>query len=191
MLTDEQKLKNLSIFFKKLNDSGVDTTSLQEKYESQLLNASFALTNETFSAYDGSLLHIVLRMLTPCALQLNNIYHESIKVSTETLVKVCLLHQISKSLMFTPNDNEWEVKNRGMVYKYAPYDFAFKMGMRSLMMCYECNIELTPMEIEALTILDRYDNDEQARFRCNVISMIIRQANEITNLQLRKLANNA
>lgn len=189
MLTDEQKQKNLNLFLRKLNEVGVDTSVLQEKYSDLILNASFALTNETFSAYEGSLLNTILRVFTPYAVQLNAILHDSIKVPNETLIKVCLLHQISKIQMFTPNENEWEREKRGMVYKYAPYEYAFKMGMRSIILCQECGIDLTPLEIEAMTILDRDVTDEQARFRCNPLSVIIRQASEITNLQLKNIKN--
>ena len=187
MLTEEQKTKNFNLFIKKLKEINVNTELFENELKDKLMNASFSLTNETYTAYDGSFLNIILRIFTPYAIQLNNILHESLKVSTESLVKVCLLHQISKINMFIPNDNEWEKEKRGLCYKYAPYEYAFKMGMRSLILCQDCNIQLTPREIEAMTILDRDVTDEQARFRCNPMSVIIRQANEITNLQLKNI----
>ena len=43
----------------------------------------------------------------------------------------------------------------------------------------------TPEEIEAITIMDRRSDDEQANFFANPISIVLKQANELTYLSTR------
>lgn len=186
MLTEEQKIKNFNLFIKKLNDVGVNTDLLESNLKDKISTASFSLSNEYNSAYEGSLLNVILRIFTPYAVKLNELLPENMKVNQNTLIKVCLLHQLSKCEMFVPNDNTWEIEKRGMIFKYAPYEYALKMGMRSLILSQESGINFSTDEIEAMVILDREPNDEQARFHANVLSIIIRQAQELTMIQLKK-----
>lgn len=188
-MTEEIRLKNYQLFLKKLNEIGVDTTLMDEKMGSKITNATFSITNEHGLAYDGSLINTVLRVITPYAIKLNNLLPESMQVDQKSIIKVCLLSHISKCEMFIPNDNQWEIEKRGLLYKYAKSDLAFKMGMRSLILAQDLGIKFTPQEIEALTIMDREPNDEQARFFASPLSVIIKQANELTFLQSRYNTN--
>ena len=178
MITVETKEKNYNLFVKKLESIGIDTSKFST-IEDKLKNASFALNNENGLAYDGSLINTVLRVLTPYAVGINNLLPNEIKVNQDKLVKVCLLHQISKCQMFIPNDSEWHVKH-GIVYKYADYPYALKMGMRSIVLLQELGIALDGEEMEAITILDRQDDDNQVKFFSSPLATIVRQANELT-----------
>lgn len=186
MLTEEQKIKNFNLFIKKLNDCNVDTSNLVFSLSNEITNASYSISNEFGSAYDGSLLNVILRILTPYAIKLNDLLPEDIKLPQNKVVKVCLLHQLSKCQMFAPNDNQWEVEKLGRVYKYTPFDYALKMGMRSLVLAQEHGITFSIDEIEALTVFDRDPCDEQVKFHSCVLSTIIRQAMELTIIQLKK-----
>jgi hypothetical protein len=53
-------------------------------------------------------------------------------------------------------------------------------------MLQECDIKLTASEIEALTINDRDLTDDQSRWHSSVMATIIRQANELTYIQINK-----
>ena len=74
----------------------------------KIKHASFSLTNENHTAYDGSLLQIILRILTPYAIKINELLPEEIKVNQSSIIKVCLLSHISKCEMFIPNTDEWQ-----------------------------------------------------------------------------------
>ena len=104
----------------------------------------------------------------------------------DTLVKVCLLHQIAKAIKFIQNDNQWEVEKRQLVYKYDDKLPSIRTGLFSLSMLQECDIKLTAQEIEALTINDRDITDDQSRWHSSVMATIVRQANELTYIQINK-----
>ena len=186
-MTEELKQKNLDIFDKKLRQLGIDTNALFSKYTDRLLNATFTNSNEFGNAYDGSLVEIVLKVLTPYAVRLNELLPEEQRVDKSTLVKVCLLHQIAKAVRLVTNDNEWEIKNRGLLYKYAQGQPSIRTGLHSLVIANNCGITFTPEEAEAMTVNDRDLTDDQARWHSSLLASIVRQASEMVYLE----ANNS
>ena len=53
-------------------------------------------------------------------------------------------------------------------------------------MCFECGIPLNAEEIEAMTINDRDLSDDQARWHASTMATIVRQANELTYVQINR-----
>jgi hypothetical protein len=51
-------------------------------------------------------------------------------------------------------------------------------------MCFECGIPLSTEEIEAMTVNDRDLSDDQARWHSSIMATIVRQASELTYLQI-------
>jgi hypothetical protein len=51
-------------------------------------------------------------------------------------------------------------------------------------MCFECGIGLSAEEIEAMTVNDRDLTDDQARWYSSVMASIVRQASELTYIQI-------
>lgn len=182
----EKQAQNLELFKKKLIECGVNTEALIEKYQNNLQEGTYAfsITNSVFCG-DGTFLNVILRTLTPIAIKLNELLPQEKKVDNKVVIKTCLLHQISKTIMVTPNDNKWEIENRGILYKFKPSDCALKQGMRTIAMCMECGIQLTEQEIEAISNLDR-EEDKQMKFFSSPLSIILKQANEITDITGRK-----
>ena len=184
MITQETKEKNLRLFFGKLNKHGIDTNVLEEIYGEKLFNGTFTNSNEFGNAYEGSLLEIVLKVLTPYAVRINELLPEETRVDKDTLVKICLLHQIAKSIRLIPNDNAWEVEKRNLAFKYDENLPSIRTGLHSVSMCFECGIGLSAEEIEAMTVNDRDLTDDQARWHSSVMASIVRQASELTYIQI-------
>ncbi len=177
------KEKNYEIFIKKLNQLGINTESLDKTYGDLIKNASFTLSNENGMAYEGSLVEIVLKVLTSYAVRINDLLPEDKRVDKSSLVKVCLLHHISKAIRIIPNDNAWEVEKRNLPYKYDPNQPAIRTGLHSLSICQSCGIPFSVEEVEAMTINDRDLSDNQARYHSSIMSLIVRQANEMAYMQ--------
>lgn len=185
-VTNEKREQNFELFKRKLQSVGVNTSRLEELYKDLLTNATYCFSNKDFNfCGDGQFLNTVLRILTPTALKLNEILPDEKKIPTDTLIKTCLLHQISKAIMVTANDNKWEIENKGMLYKFNPTKCALKCGMRSVAMCIECGIELTEQELEAISNLDR-EEDKQMKFFSSNLSVVLRQANELVEIINKK-----
>ena len=185
-LNEQRRQQNFELFKKKLQGLGVNTEDLERFFGKDLTNGTYSLANKDNTVCgDGHLLNTILRTLTPIALNLNKLLPEEKQANTESLLKTCLLHQISKCTMMIPNDNKWEIETRGMLYKFNnDYPYALKMGMRSLAMCINCGITLTENEIEAIANLDR-DDDKQVKFHSSPLSIVLRQAIELTDIATR------
>lgn len=187
MKISEEKLNsNYLIFLKKveeLNISNFNSSLFQEELGDKLRNATYGISGENV-AYEGSFIDIVLRKITKYAVQINELLPEDKRVDKTTLVKVCLLHQISKVEMFQKTSSEYN-QNKTSYFEFAPYNFALKCGLRSVALSMRYGIPFTEMELEAMTILDRPLDDEQVRFKSNMISSLIKISNEITNAELK------
>lgn len=184
MITQEIQNKNLSLLFDKLRQIGIDTHQMEEELSDSLLTAPFSNLNDHGMAFDGSLLHIVLRTFTPYAVKINELLPDSIKVEQNKLVKICLLSQLAKCKMFIPNDNTWEVQNRQMPYKFAPNNVSLRTGIKSLLLAQNMGVTFTEEEVDAMTILDR-EQDLQAKYFATPLATIIKQAYELTLLQFK------
>lgn len=182
-MTIELKQHNFDLFIKKLNQLGIETNALAEGIGEKLKNGTFTLSNESGLCGDGTLIETILKVLTPYAVKLNNLFPEEIRVDQNTLVKVCLLHQIAKAVRLVPNDNQWEIEKRGLIYKYAPNQPSIRTGLHSLILAQNFGINFTAEEAEAMTVNDRDLSDNQARWHSSLLASIVRQANEMTYLQ--------
>lgn len=183
-MTDELLNKNYALFLKKLEQFGVNVEQLDANIGDKLKMATFTNTNERGLAYDGSFIEIILKKLTPYAIKINELLPQEKQVDKTTLIKVCLLHQIAKAVRFVPNDNQWEKEKRLMYYKYNSENPSIRCGLHSVALCGKYGINLTVEEIEGMTINDRDNTDEQARWHSSMLSTIIRQANELTYMDL-------
>ena len=149
--------------------------------EDKVANASYAATKDTGAAYAGSFVKNVIKLVN-IANKINGILPEEIKVNAESLNKICMLSQISKVLLFEENDNNYEIINRGMVYKYAQLAGALRTGERSTLIASNAGITFTELEYEAMRAIDNASgNDNYTKYFSSNLSMIVRQAYEIIN----------
>lgn len=177
------KLKNYELYLKKLNQIGVDTEKLVEDFGEKLADAPFSISVSNGLAYDGALINTVLYKLTPYAVKINELLPDEIRVDRTSLIKVCLLHHIAKAVRLVPNDNQWEVEKRGLVFKYDDKQPSIRTGLHSLIMATNCGIQFTPEEAEAMTVNDRDLSDDQARWHSSIMASIVRQANEMVYIE--------
>lgn len=182
-MTIEVKQKNFDLFIRKLNQIGIETDGLVSEFGEMIQNGTFTLNGTSEVCGDGTLIEIILKVLTPYAVNLNNLFPEEKRVDQNTLVKVCLLHQIAKAIRIIPNDNQWEIEKRGLLYKYDSNQPSIRTGLHSLIIAQKCGINFSAEEAEAMTINDRDLTDEQSRWHSSILASIVRQASEMTYLQ--------
>lgn len=186
MLSAEKLNENYVKFIAKLNELSVNTDQLVDYLGSDsIMNGVAAPNLDSGLAYDGSLIQHIFYRVTKYAVNINNMLQ--FKVNQESLVKVCLLHQIAKVLMFEENDNAWEKTNRGIVYKYTELEGALRCGERSAYICMKCGIDLSYEEYEAMKVLDRDSDDKYAKFFSSPIAVIVKQANELAYMEAKQV----
>ena len=172
----------IETYFKKLNQCGVSECSceqLKEKYGDLLCVGSYSTTSDSGLAYEGSLIKTALKELAVFAVKINELYPPEIMVDKKNIVKICLLQHISKCVRLTESTDEWRKTKLGEMYTYTIGMPAIGVGLHSLIMASECGVEFTPFESEAMTIIDRKDDDTQAKYHSSLLTYIIKQANEM------------
>lgn len=155
-----------------------------------VMNATYSNLVESGSAYDGSFVRCIIRM-TKIANQINEILPEELRADKNSIYKVCLLSQIAKIVMLSRNENNWEVVNRGMVYKYNKLNGALRTGERSIMLATNAGITFNDFEFEAMGILDsNTEDDSYKKYFSSSLSTVVRQAAEIITLMNKNSAKN-
>ena len=175
--------KNIEIYFKKLEQSGVSSEAcenIKNKLGKAIFNASYGMKSSDGMAYEGSMIEISLKKLAVFAVNLNNLYPEEIRVDVKSIVKVCLLQHISKGLRYIKSNDTWRINNLGEIYTFNSENMpAIGFGLHSMLMAMECGVTFTPFEAEAMTIIDRKDDDAQAKYYSSLLTNIVKQANEM------------
>jgi hypothetical protein len=186
-MNEELKNVNFITFQDKLSKVGVDCSKLMEKYGDKIKDAPYSSSIEYPGCYKGGLVDIVLKHIAVQAVKLNKILPANIMVNQDTLVKVCLLHQMGKCVSLIENDNEWEINSKGKLWKFQDFPFSLRNGQLSLYICQECAIPFNEMEIEAMIVMDRTNGDDQAKYFSSPLANIIRISNEIVDLYFKNI----
>ena len=167
-------------FWGNVNLCGLNEHFSEEELKANLQTAAGALSVDTGLAYPGALI-VHINLLTKIACRLAKMVCGTFtNLSSTDITKVCLLQHLSKIEMYEPNDNQWEIDKRGMVYKFAELDGCLKFGERSALNALNRGITLSPIEFEAICALDKDGEDAKNRkYVVDILTTIVRQANEL------------
>ena len=147
-----------------------------DKLKSELLSSPCAITEDMGTAYKGALL-MHINMVMALAQRMTKMISGTFQIDEDSLLKVCCIMHLSKRHMYIENENEWEIKNRGLLFKFAKdVEGCLKGGERSALEALNNGIQLTPTEFEAIKALD--DEDSTKNPFKSILTTIVKQANE-------------
>lgn len=176
-LSEEQKVTEWTKFAEIFERIGLTGFYDMSELEKTVPQSPCAINEDSGTAYKGALLtHI--NMSAAIAQRLLKIVSGTLKISEFSLLRVCYIMHLSKRFIFTDNDNEWEMRNLGKMFKFADnIEGVLYSGERSALEALNNGVILSPVEFEAIKIMDR--SDDEKRLRQSPLSMIVRQANEM------------
>ena len=147
--------------------------------EEDVAVAPFFNLEESGVAYEGAFTRSVIRLIK-IAYNINDTLPDDLKVDERSINKVCLLSHIAKVQLYVPNENKWEITNRGMNYAFNnELKGALRVGERSLFISTNAGVKFTEEEFEAMRIMDKDGADDNySKYFSSPLSMVIRQANE-------------
>lgn len=178
ILKEEEINKQFVEFWSSMEFAGIQSHYDMASMAAVMSTAAAGTNEDSGMAYPGALL-VHINLVTNIAQRLAKMISGTFNIDLKSLTKVCVLQHLSKTAMFKPNDNEWEVNNRGMNYKFAELDGRLKAGERSIMYAMQNNIQFSAIEYEAMVCLDRENESSGAKLFDSPMTMIVRQANEI------------
>ena len=190
-LTEEKINKNYLLWIEQLKKYNCYSEELIEDYGDKIKIASFSLNDISGSAYQGSLLDVVLYNLCAIANHINEkafgmnnkgkVQHNHLYVNKSNLFKVLLLQHISKSEMFVPVTEQWKI-NKGIFYEFNPNLMtSMKLGERSLFICSTYGIQFTEEEYAAMKVLDK-DEDKTNSF-ITPLEQLVKISNQLTAIE--------
>ena len=148
-----------------------------DKLKSELLSSPCAITEDMGTAYKGALL-MHINMTMALAQRLLKTISGTFQLDEDSLLKVCCIMHLSKRHMYVINENEWEIKNRGILFKFAKdMEGCLKGGERSALEALNNGVKITPIEFEAIKSLDDEENAKNP-FK-SILTVIVRQSNEL------------
>ena len=176
-LSDEQKNLAWSQFYEIFEIAGLASYYDMDKLKDELLSSPCAVNDEAGTAYKGALItHI--NMTCALAQRLAKMVSGTFQVDETSLLKICCIMHLSKRYIYEINDNEWEIKNRGLNFKFRKgLEGVLKGSERSIIEAMNNGIKLTETEFEAIKSFDEIDaNNNMYK---SIYTTIVRQANEL------------
>lgn len=179
-LTEENFNQQWASFWGNMQAVAISDYWNEETLKGQLKSAPGALSIETGLAYPGALISHI-NMLCSIAERIAKMVCGTFpNVTKEDILKVCLIQHLSKIEMYEPNDNQWEIEKRGMLYKFAETEGCLKFGERSALNALNRGVKLGPIEFEAICSLDKDGEEAKNRkYVVDILTTIVRQANEL------------
>ena len=176
-LTEEQKNNSWVQFYTVFSSLGLHEHYDCDVLKEELFNSPCSINEEMGTGYKGALL-MHINMTMALAQRLAKMISGTFQIDETSLLKVCALMHLSKRHMYVENDNEWEVKNRGLNFKFRKdIEGCLKGGERSALEALNNGVNLTPIEFEAIKALDMAETDSTA-FK-SIMTIVIKQANEL------------
>ena len=179
MMTLSQEQANTAWvqFYGIFEKTGLSSYYDLDKLKDELLASPCALTEDMGTAYKGALL-MHINMTCALAQRMIKMISGTFQIDEDSILKVCCIMHLSKRFMYIENDNEWEIKNRGLLFKFAKdMEGCLKGGERSALEALNNGVNLTPTEFEAIKALDDEDNTKNP-FK-SIYTIIVKQANEL------------
>lgn len=167
---------------------GIFTSELLEFLGDNLYLAPASTMKNLHNAYPGGLTDHILKT-TKYAVKINDTLPDSLKVSTESLIRVCFLHQIGKTFLYKPCESEWHRKNQGKMYDFNEEMVSMRVGERSTYYCLTYGVKLSEIEFQSIINYDKPEEDKQSKWYSSTLSTILKQANELAIIE-EKLENN-
>lgn len=184
-ITNKEMDTNFEKWVKRLQSYDCYSEDMVNEYMELLKKATYGMNEDSGSAYDGSLLDIVLNKLCLYSFNINNTLSDSMKVDKNSLLRVLLLQHISKCEMFIPQTVDW-LRKKGILYEFNPnIKGQLKTGERSAYMCMKYGINLTEEEYEAIRVIDK-DIDDKSQFYASPLATIVKMTNILVNADLRE-----
>lgn len=171
-MTQEQIVKNAKKYFDTATKLGFMTDELIACLGEEFIKAPASPMNTHNNSFEGGLIEHLLKV-TKYAVCINDSLPEDERVNKDSLVKVCLLHQIGKAKLFQINTSEWHVKNQGKNYVYSNDLTPMKVGERSVFYALSNGVKLTDEEFSAILLFDKVD-DGMANFHNTMLGDLLK-----------------
>jgi hypothetical protein len=177
-LSEEQKNVEIAKFYSIFEKAGLTSFYNMEELANEVASSPCSMSEDMGTAYKGALL-IHINMTIALAQRISKMISGTFQIDETSLLKVCAIMHLSKRHLYQENDNEWEVNNRNILFKFnKDLTGVLKGGERSALEALNRGVNLTPIEFEAIKCLDE-ESDKSKNPFLSILTTIVRQSNEL------------
>ena len=174
-LEQEKIVSNTKKYFDTANKLGFMTEELMSFLGEDFIKAPSSSVSMYNNAFEGGLIDHLLNT-AKYAVLINKSLPVDEQVDQNSLVKVCLLHQIGKAKLYKPCESEWHRKNQGKMYVFNEDLTSMRIGERSVYYAMSNGIKLTEEEYSAILMYDKVD-DKQAEHHNTRLGELLKMGN--------------
>ena len=171
----EKILKNREKFEKTNKVHNILNEELLKFLGEDLYTAPASNMESMYNAYPGGLIDHILKV-TKYTLFLNDSLPENIRLTKESIIKVCFIHQIGKVKLFKFCESEWHRKNQGKMYDFNNDLVSMRVSERSLYYAMSNGVKFTEEEYSAIMMFDKAD-DQMAQYHNSTLGELLKMSN--------------
>jgi len=175
---------------------------IQEKYkpfteelleyltENGFFSCPATTTLTLYNCFEGGLIDHILRV-GKYATQLNKLLPVDLQQEISSIIKVVFNHSIGKVGLYEDNDSKWHKENLSQYYKYKENqeDAAMRVNEKSAYLAMNYGVKLTDYEYQATLGWAKPDEDKQAKFFSDPLTIILKQAIQLSILEEQLIFN--
>jgi hypothetical protein len=174
-LEQEKIVSNTKKYFETATKNGFMNADLMSFLGEAFIKAPASTMESLHNAFEGGLIDHSLRV-AQYAVKFNNVLPEDEKVDQVSLLKVCLLHQIGKTNLYTPCTSEWHRKNQGKMYEFNEDLTSMRVSERSVYYALSHGITFSEEEFAAIIMFDKTD-DKMAEYHNTMLGVLLKMGN--------------
>lgn len=148
-----------------------------------IMNAPATPNRDMYCAFQGGLIDHMLTV-SKYAYNTNEILPENMKHDVNKLIKVSLLHQIGKTFLYVPQNDEWRKKNLGEYFTYNNELVDIKVGERSAFYAMKHGVNLEEDEYQAIINFDK-EFDKQVKYFNGNLGKLLKHSNELAIMEAK------
>jgi len=174
MLSTDKIVKNTTKYFETATANDSMNEQLMEFLGNDFIQAPASTHKNLNNAFEGGLVFHLLTV-TKYAVIFNKALPEEDQVPPQSLIKVCLLHQIGKFDMYKPCESDWHIK-QGKMYDFKNETTSMRVGEKSLYLAMQYGIKFTNDEAAAIRNYDKLE-DKMATYHNSMLGELLKTAN--------------
>lgn len=171
-LEKEKIVANTKKYFETATKLGFMNDELTTFLGQSFISAPASSMVDYHNSFEGGLIDHLLNV-AKYAVLINNSLPKEEQVEQNSLVKVCLLHQIGKANLYTPCTSEWHRKNQGKMYDFNEDLTSMRVGERSVYYALSHGITLTEQEYVAILNFDKTD-DKMSEYHNSMVGELLK-----------------
>ncbi len=183
-LSQEKIVSNTKKYFETANAKGFMNEKLMTFLGEAFIKAPASSMVDYHNAFEGGLIDHLLNV-AKYAFLINKSLPDDEQVDQNSLLKVCLLHQIGKVYLYIPCNSEWHRKNQGKMYDFNKEISSMRVGERSAYYALSNDITLTEEEFSAILNFDKSD-DKMSEYHNSMIGDLLKMGNTLAIRNERK-----